>query len=212
MAQSFEAWTASLAEMTRIDTLRGSVIGLEAAEFLNHLDDFSIPDINRPIKEALLPALGGLPFGLKSVIRLTIKAFTDHGITPFFVFSGMDIDDRDNRENTFATSTQSANIIQQAWDLYQNGDNTGTVELFKKSGAVTPKHLFRYLQSILRDEGIGFIVAPYGAWAQVRFVQKFTESKKLTSFIYSLPIFSKVKLSMLYTAHLKSFFSMYPRS
>jgi hypothetical protein len=183
MAQSFEAWTASLAEMARIDTLRGSVIGLEAAEFLDRLDDFSIPEIQRPIKEALLPALGGLPFGLKSAIRFAIKAFTDHGITPFFVFSGMNIDDSDNRENTFAASNLSANTIHQAWELYQNGDNTGTVDLFKKSGAVTPKHLFRYFQSILREEGIGFIVAPYGAWAQVGFPHRIIELGETDSFL-----------------------------
>jgi hypothetical protein len=166
MAQTFGQWTASLAEMAPMQSLGGSTIGIEASHFLENLADFSVPGIQRPIKEALLPALGGLPFGLKSVIHATLKTFADCGITPFFVFSGMAIDDSDSKNFTFAASTQSAAIVQEAWDLYQHGD-TSSVQVFQKAASVTAKH-FRYLQSILRDSHIGFLVAPYGAPAQVR--------------------------------------------
>jgi hypothetical protein len=206
MAQSFEAWAASLAEVTRLDALHGAVVGIEAAEFLDRLDQFAVPSIQRPIKEALLPALGGLPFGLRSVIGLAIDTFKAQGITPFFVFSGLDIDNSDNRQDTFTASTQSASTIAQAWDLYQNGEDKKTVELFKKSGSVTAKHLFRYVQSILRDAGVGFMVAPYGALAQVTVsVTLFEHSSN--SYSHSSPIYTDVKLSMPFM-HLPNFSSM----
>jgi hypothetical protein len=166
MAQNLEQWTASMAEMAAMQTLAGATIGIEASQFLEHLADLSVPRIQRPIKEALLPALGGLPFGLKSVIHESLKAFAECAITPFFVFSGMAIDDSDSKEFTFTASTQSAVIVQEAWDLYQRGD-TSSVQVFQKAASVTAKH-FRYLQAILREHGIGFLIAPYGAPAQVR--------------------------------------------
>jgi hypothetical protein len=78
----------------------------------------------------------------------------------------MAIDDSDSKEFTFTASTQSAAIVQEAWDLYQQG-NTGSVQVFQKAATVTAKH-FRYLQAILREHSIGFLIAPYGAPAQVK--------------------------------------------
>lgn len=164
MIRQFDEWTASLAEMANLDTLRGSVVGIEASDYLNRLPKFPVPDIQRPIKESLIPALGPIPFGLRSVVRKTIDVWRKHGVTPLFVFSGLDVGKRDT---TFNASEEAARINNQAWNLYYSNDAEKSVATFGKSEAVTAEDLFRYLQTVLREERVEYFVAPYGAWAQV---------------------------------------------
>jgi hypothetical protein len=174
MLQNFDDLYASFAEIARFDTLAQSLqtgpklkdcfIGIEAAEYLNNLHKFQIPGIQRPIKEALLPAMGGMPFGLKSVIKTTLDIWRAAKIRPVFVFSGMDLV---TNEKSFSASEAAVRANTQAWSLYDNGRADEAVEAFSNSASVTAEDLFRYLQAILREEGIQFVVAPYGAWAQV---------------------------------------------
>jgi hypothetical protein len=164
MIRDFEEWTAPLAEVARMSTLNGSVIGIEASDYLERVDRFH--NMHRmQIREPLTPALGGTPFGLKAVFRSTIAAWRAHGITPLFVFSGLNVGKSDS---TIATALRSTEILTDAWLHYDKSDPANAVDMFKKSTAVTPEDLFRLLQTALREEGVEFIVAPYGAYAQVR--------------------------------------------
>ena len=166
MIRNFDEWSASLVEMTAMNELSGGVVGIEATDYLSRLPKLPVPDVNRPIKEALLTALGGVPFGLKFVIKTTISVWKRNGITPFFVFSGLDVGKRDT---SFVTSEDAARTNAEAWALYDNHQAEAAVEMFSNSGSVTPEDLFRYLQTILKEEGVGFHVAPYGSWPQVSF-------------------------------------------
>jgi hypothetical protein len=161
---TFSDWSANLAETASMDQLKGAVVGIEAAEYLNRLSKFAIPDIDRLIDEALLPALGGLPFGLRAVIQKTLTIWKERNITPVFVFSGLDVGKRDP---TFITEERGAQINAQAWGFYDAAASVQAVDTFAKSGSVTAEHLYRFLQQILDHAGISYQVAPYGAWAQV---------------------------------------------
>jgi hypothetical protein len=171
---SFEQWvTNTLTETNKYDILRNSIVGIDAADFIDRLESYNvpIPQGNQPIKEALVPALGGLPFGLKRPLRIVLKAFADAGITPFFVFDGLDLDSYDTRENLFASTSQAAALRQEAWEFYYNPvkiDGNALVNAFKGSKSISPRYLFRYFQTILREHGVRFMVAPYSAGAQVR--------------------------------------------
>lgn len=185
---TFEQWVSSLAESGRIDILRGATVGFNAADFIDHLDFYSIPvppvvqGEVEPIKEALVPALGGLPFGLKRPLRVILKIFADARITPFFVFDGLDLDSYETRENLFVPTKQAADLRHDAWDFYDNPEkithSNQVVNMFKITKSVSPKYLFRYFQTILREHGISFMVAPYSAAAQVR--SSFYHCSKLT--------------------------------
>jgi hypothetical protein len=164
MIRQFDEWTASLAEFNNFDTITGATVGIEAADFISRLHQFPVPNIDRPIKESLVPALGPIPFGLRSVVRNAITVWKAHGIIPYFVFSGLDVGKRDT---SFEASEKAALINDQAWSLYYSSDATQSVNTFGRSDAVKPEDLFRYLQKVLREEEVKFIVAPYGAWAQV---------------------------------------------
>jgi hypothetical protein len=182
-AQSLDSWANPYSETGRLEEMRGSCIGFEADYFLSHLDELVVPSINRPINEALLPALGGLPFGLKDAIRRIMAVLRDYSIKPIFVFNGINIDDRDNKDSVFHTQSRSASELQRAWGLYERGDNQHTVDIFKNSGAVTPKYLHRFFQTILREEGVEFLVAPYDALPQLAYLY----SDKYIDSIYSSP-------------------------
>lgn len=166
MIKQFEEWSTHLAEAAPFEQLTGSVAGIEAADYLRSLPKATIPTIDRPIKEVLVPALGPTPFGLKSAIKASINVWRQKGIEPLFVFSGLEVG---KREAAFAASEEAARINANAWNLYYNNDADASVTAFGKSDAVTPESLFRYLQVVLREENVDFLVAPYGAWAQVRF-------------------------------------------
>lgn len=165
MIRNFDEWTERLVERGPMSNLSGGVVGIEATEYLNRIHKLPVPNVDRPIKEALLTALGGTPFGLKFVIKTTLQVWKDNGITPFFVFSGLDVGKRDA---PFAASEVAASINAKAWQLYDNHQAEAAVEAFSNSGSVTPQDLFRYLQQILKEDGVDFMVAPYGSWPQVR--------------------------------------------
>jgi hypothetical protein len=169
MLRDFDEWSAHLAEIASMSQLEGATVGIEAAEYLNRIAKLSVPEIDRAIVEQLLPALGGLPFGLKYVIQKTLIAWREHNITPIFVFSGLDVGKRDS---TFATAEAGAQTNALAWAHYDNNQGELAVKTFAESGLVTAQDLFRYLQEILKEEGVAFQVAPYGAWAQLAYLQE----------------------------------------
>ncbi|KAF2396823.1 PIN domain-like protein [Trichodelitschia bisporula] len=167
MIRDFQEYSATIASTESLDTLAAFTVGIEATEYLNMLPKFPVADVSRPIKEALLPALGGLPLGLRFVIQKTISVWRQHKVTPVFVFSGLDFTKRDA---TFAASEASAAINAEAWALYDSHEPVKAVEMFGQSTSVTAEDMFRYLQSILREEGVEFVVAPYGASAQLSYL------------------------------------------
>jgi hypothetical protein len=169
MLDRFDDWSALLAEGASMDQLKGATVGIEAAEYLDRLAKLSVPDINRAIEEALLPALGGLPFGLKFVIQQTLLAWKEHEITPFFVFSGLDVGKRDPK---FVSAEAGVQTNKQAWVYYDGNHGELAVKTFAESSLVTAEDLYRYLQEILREQDVEFQVAPYSAHAQLAYLQR----------------------------------------
>lgn len=167
MITQFAEWSANLAESSSLGALRGSTVGIEAAEYLNRLHEFKIPKLSDPagvLPEPLLPALGGVPFGLARVVRVHLAAWQKFNIKPIFVFSGLDVSKSDAG---FESSTLAARKLAAAWTCYDANDANAAVENFRTSNAIKATDLFRFLQTILRTAGIQYIVAPYCAWAQV---------------------------------------------
>lgn len=167
MIHQFEEWSAhhGLTEQSSMGDLKDSVVGIETTEYLNRLNKMPYPELTRPVQEALLPALGGVPFGLKHIIKHHISTWRSHGITPIFVFDGLDMKNEDSAFNNSEENTAASSL---AWEQYAGGDALGTVQTFGDSNLVTAKDLYRFLQTILQELNVEFMVAPYRAWAQVR--------------------------------------------
>jgi len=128
MIRNFEEWSVNLTETHSLDELKDTRVAIEAAFYINRM-------LNTPhLKEPLLPALGGRPFTMKDTVQNDVKRFKDCGITPIFVFGGLDVGKQDA---PFDHSEQAARINQQAWDLYHSGQAQQAVDKFGSSSTHT---------------------------------------------------------------------------
>jgi len=158
MIRDFESWS-NLVEVSQLEELKGLRVGIEASDFLRQRI------LNHPRnKEPLVPALGGLPLAFNQHISNDLSRFQDLGITPFFVFSGLDIAKHDNLTQQ---RREGADTNAAAWALYDQHYAEKAVERFGESTYVAPEDLFRALQATLVEHKLQFMVAPYSAWAQV---------------------------------------------
>ena len=160
MIRDFEAWNANIGELSELQELSGCRVGIEAAHYLPHRI------LSHPReREPLVPALGGLPLGMKQYIEEDLNTFESLQIEPWFVFSGLDITKPDD---PFQQKQREASVNTTAWSLYDSNQAEASVAKFGESTYVTPEDLFRFLQSILIERKVKFQIAPYSAWAQVK--------------------------------------------
>lgn len=176
--------------------MKGAVIGIDASHYINqHL-------VNQSTREALLGALGGFPFALRTNIEKELQTFKNLGVATIFVFNGLEFGKKEHR-----TQPAASRSFEQAWDLYDQQQADQVVDAFSSAGMTTyypyfnlspvtdpwgfyryywsqrsfptpadttepsgtppPETLFKFLQRILTQNGVEFIVAPYSAAAQV---------------------------------------------
>lgn len=106
-----------------ISTLSDSTIGVDAAYYLEG-----------HAKEPLLSALGGFPLALELSIIREITDWQAVGITPHFVFNGLD---NAISDDPFGPSLASARANALAFDTYDRNQPSHSIELFRKSGKST---------------------------------------------------------------------------
>lgn len=101
------------------------MIGIHASHYLDlHLNQ-------HVTKEPLLIALGGFPFALKSHIEREIQALKNAGITPVFVFDGLEIG---KPEPDIVAQNQSTRALDQAWEYYDQQQADQVVDAFSNAG------------------------------------------------------------------------------
>ncbi|KAK9471322.1 temperature dependent protein affecting M2 dsRNA replication-domain-containing protein [Dipodascopsis tothii] len=116
-------------------------------------------------KEPLLPAIGGLPFSFRTTVEAYLAAFKAAGITPVFVFQGVDIG---QDERVFDKSDANARKRASAWEAYDKARGEQAVNIFNEAEmTIRPARLARYAMQILHEHGVEYMVAPYRAWAQL---------------------------------------------
>lgn len=84
-------------------------MGFEADEFIGRI----LTSI--PTREPLLPALGGLPFGLDGHIEERLTALSEFDIKPVFVFNGLN---PYGQERKLDAQLRAISSIKTAWDYY----------------------------------------------------------------------------------------------
>ncbi|KAK2741084.1 hypothetical protein FQN55_008488 [Onygenales sp. PD_40] len=161
--RAFDEWANTRAQTLNLAALKGSAIGIDASHYLDqHLN-------HHATKEPLLIALGGFPFSLKSNIEKELQALKNLGVTPVFVFNGLDFG---KRAPDFSSQAESTRALEQAWDLYDQQQADQVVDAFSTAGSAKPETLYKFLQRILYAEGVDFQVAPYAASAQLAYLLK----------------------------------------
>jgi hypothetical protein len=87
-----------------------------------------------------------------------------YGITPVFVFNGLNVIRKDK---PFSTEDTRPTKRAQAWDYYEKGWVDSAYGSWAGSGFVNQPDLLYLVFSILKENDIEFIRAPYLAWGQV---------------------------------------------
>nr|OQO27427.1 hypothetical protein B0A51_07878 [Rachicladosporium sp. CCFEE 5018] len=144
----------------KIDQLREKRVAIDAEDWLNTLLTA------QTTREPLLPALGGLPFALKKHVNEHLEGFRNAGITPTFVFNGLDLACRD-RAMIAKESRIAAASLDEAWRLYGESKADDAVAEFGKSCTYGTYHILRWLRSYLHTKGVRVQTAPSAAAAQV---------------------------------------------
>ncbi|CAL5870703.1 uncharacterized protein PFLUO_LOCUS4943 [Penicillium psychrofluorescens] len=210
----FDEWAVGRTQSLPLSALKGAVVGIDASHYLSqHL-------INQSTREALLSALGGFPFALRSNIEKELQTFKNLGIGSVFVFNGLEFGKKDQRPAAQPTSTRP---FEQAWELYDQQQADQVVDAFSNAGMITyspsttispstpimaidppvfvpyswvpqssqssqrspiladrnepagtppPETLYKFLQRILHQNGVPFLVAPYSAAAQLSYLTR----------------------------------------
>ncbi|GAB1214480.1 hypothetical protein ATERTT37_003643 [Aspergillus terreus] len=160
-----DEWLASRHSSLPLSALKGAVVGIDASHYISqHL-------LHHSTREPLLVALGGFPFALKSNIERELRLLKELGIATLFVFNGLDFGTKNQRPHV---SPESVRAFEQAWDLYDQQQADQVVDAFSGAGTPRPETLYRFLQRILRQNGVDYLVAPYSAAAQLSYLAKGT--------------------------------------
>ncbi|KAJ5546330.1 hypothetical protein N7494_003915 [Penicillium frequentans] len=159
----FDDWAVGRTQSLPLSALKGAVIGIDASHYIQqHL-------VNQSTREALLGALGGFPFALRSNIEKELQALKNLNIGCVFVFNGLEFGKRDHRIQTQPASVRS---FEQAWELYDQQQADQVVDAFSNAGTPPPETLFKFLTRILSQNGVSFMVAPYSAVAQLSYLAR----------------------------------------
>ncbi|KAF7530657.1 hypothetical protein PCG10_000166 [Penicillium crustosum] len=156
-----DEWVIGRTQSLPLSALKGAVVGIDASHYINqHL-------VNQSTREALLGALGGFPFALRTNIEKELQTFKNLGVATIFVFNGLDFGKKEHR-----TQPAASRSFEQAWELYDQQQADQVVDAFSSAGTPPPETLFKFLQRILAQNGVEFIVAPYSAAAQLSYLAR----------------------------------------
>ena len=125
MIRDAQIWLNTIGEVSALDELKGTRVGVEAAHYLEH----RILHHARA-SEPLLPALGGLPLGLWKHVEEDLDRFAQAGVKPLFVFSGIDVA---QLGDPFHARQAGAAVNATAWHLYDSHEAEKSVQKFGES-------------------------------------------------------------------------------
>ncbi|EAW17575.1 MKT1 family protein [Aspergillus fischeri NRRL 181] len=163
LVRPLDEWASARTQSLPLSALKGAVVGIDASHYISqHL-------LHHSTREPLLVALGGFPFALKTNIERELQSFKELGVACLFVFNGLEFGKKDQRPHV---QTESLRAFEQAWELYDQQQADQVVDAFSGAGTPRPESLYRFLQRILYQNGVDFIVAPYSAAAQLSYLAK----------------------------------------
>ena len=108
---------------------------------------------------------------LKEDLREDLLELKDAGVKPIFVFPGLDYV---NKSPSDSQSLETTRAAESAWQKYRSKKEEDVVKEFSKAKYPIDT-LFRYLQELLIENGIEFLVAPFSAVAQLAYMVKVSD-------------------------------------
>lgn len=145
-----------------LSVLSDSRLGIDASYYLQLLTD------SPTSREPLLAATGGLPLALTQRIESDLRALEKLRIKPVFVFPGL-LPNKRWKQQQYAEHIDACKDRREAWARYEQGQEEAATKLFEGRSSFAQWDLWRMVLRIFRHRNVEFLIAPYVAWAQVRF-------------------------------------------
>jgi hypothetical protein len=122
MIRDFEHIATVVGEVGSLEELRQTTILIDAADYIE----------TRILRghEPLLPALGGLPFSLGTMVQGDLAQFAQYNIEPCFIFNGIDLR---RPADPFQQRRMGTVVNEKAWSLYERHKPEESVMQFKDS-------------------------------------------------------------------------------
>lgn len=164
----------NLPQTLPLSSLADSRLGIDASHYISTL--LTAPATREP----LLAATGGLPLALASHIESDLRALDKAHIKPVFVFPGLPISNGNKRKGNSPAVTQEWNEQirdrREAWTRYESGKEEEASGLWDGRDGLTGVggkqwELWRAILRVFRHRNVEFMIAPYGAGAQVCTIQ-----------------------------------------
>lgn len=132
MIHDYKAYIANHAETNTLDELADRVLAIEASFFLR----YHFENKDGTAIEGLVPALGGIPYSLRSYIEHDLNVLQEANVKLLVVFEGLDAG---KKFAPFEASNSAVERCEQAWKFYEDGDVTRldgqqAVRRFEESG------------------------------------------------------------------------------
>ncbi|KAG0244913.1 hypothetical protein BGW41_005512 [Actinomortierella wolfii] len=119
--------------------------------------------------EQYLAGIGGIPPKLRKAVEKELEGFKTHGIHPVFVFSGLNLMRKDKPSVNEGGKIAKRNF---AWDAVHNGKLEQAQSSWSSSNFVHQSDLVHLVIRILKEHGMNYMKAPYGAWAQLVYLER----------------------------------------
>ena len=160
MITGFQEWATQSSTLQKwpFSSLEGRGIAIDAETYVDKILS------GESTKEPLLPALGGLPFLIESTLSDHIEQLRAAKIKVVFVFNGQGTNDQ---HKALQTALRHSKNVDEAWNLYNASDPEKAVAQFGNSCTFQVDHIYRYVQKLLFENNVDFLVAPYSASAQL---------------------------------------------
>ncbi|KAF9974825.1 hypothetical protein BGZ73_001685 [Actinomortierella ambigua] len=129
--------------------------------------------------EQYLAGIGGVAPKLRKAVEKELEGFKTHGIHPVFVFSGLSLMRKDKPVVNDGAKIAKRNV---AWDAVNNGKLEQAQSSWSSSNFVHQSDLVHLILRILKEHGMNYMKAPYGAGAQLVYLER--NPKQIVHSIY----------------------------
>ncbi|KAF9946647.1 hypothetical protein BGZ65_009513, partial [Modicella reniformis] len=150
-----------LVMVQNLSTLKDIRLGIDGNVWLKK--------ITQAASEQYLAGIGGTPSGIRKAIEKELEGFKAASIHPLFVFSGLALI---RKEKPFFNEEGRIAKRNTAWDAVNHGKMDMAMSSWNTSFIIHQPDLIHLVIRILKEHNIDYIRAPYGAAAQLVYLER----------------------------------------
>ncbi|KAF9108378.1 hypothetical protein BGX29_000631 [Mortierella sp. GBA35] len=152
----------NLISVQPLSTLKDIRLGIDGNVWLKKI-------ISQAASEQFLAGIGGTPSCMRKAIEKELEGFKAASIHPLFVFSGLALIRKDK---SYVNDDPKISKRNAAWDAVNAGKMELALSSWNSSYVVHQPDLIHLVIRILKENNIDYMRAPYGAGAQLVYLER----------------------------------------